>query len=222
MFNKSKEPWFANEIRDRHRRWFSSDTSLCWRHCENSVSQSYARLKIAILFCCRQVYHESYLVLFSTNTFSFQQSLDLSWFFLYHHLEARLYVRKVHLDVLFQSELCRWDLDLIELSGDFKSLRRIYINVEQRPVSLKDFASLKYKDPASSPLTEGSMRLRVSLLKTLTITVSDSHAMHSCAWPVEKTEKYRWTMAQKQEWAGYVRRVLLRSEDQKLATGEVI
>lgn len=225
LFNASKEPWFAKRIEDRHAA--CCEQNISDKECssyEDSVipeNRNYALLDIALLRCCRQIYLEAYRILVSTSTFSFTNATTLLLFFLSSEpqVAAELHsaVRSLHLsmkthageDESYWKRLC--DI-VIKYLG---ALQRVYIDIEQRPIW---FALRGYEEPAKSPLLNTLVVLRDLPLSTVTVTVSDAHILDFKN--DETNRENRWTMTQKQEWAEYVRRALLRQEELAPIAGE--
>ena len=56
-------------------------------------------------------------------------------------------------------------------------------------------------------------------IEVVTVTITDDQFLHIGAmnFTAKVEMQYRWTVRQKQEWAAYVMRVLLRQEDQEYA-----
>lgn len=232
IFATSSEPWFAEQIRNRHNA--CCDVKALNRKCfgcpeqSNITTEPQVTLSLALLRCCRQVYQETLVIIFSTNTWSFTQSWELGSF-LYVCLNTRslietsFAIRRLHLDLIIRidGDQKYWNQVFREIVEHLKFLQHFYVDIEHRPMENATLKLLEFKEPGRNPFLKDLLKLKMLPLKTVTVTVCDHHILHSMfASTTERVKDVRWTMAQKQEWAGYVRRVLLRQEDQEPASEE--
>ena len=168
------------------------------------------------------MYEEARSTIFAKSTFSFTYSVDLSLFFgLKSHVEFG--IRSLHLNLIVStfSEERSWNLAFATIVRDIKSLQHIYINLELRPGIDSYLAQWRFKQPEDCSALSRLRKLRHLRLKTVTVIVSDRHILHK-GFPGGDDEADRWTMLQKQEWAGYTKRVLLNQKEQKSAMGGVV
>ncbi len=170
------------------------------------------------------------MIVFSANTWSFKSPLKASIFLILGAkskipIEAKFVIRRLHLDLIIRDD-CE-EKDSIEtwffseIAENLKSLQHLSISIEQRPFEDCYLRLWQFEEPVESSFLRSLRSSKDSKLRTVTITVSDPHVLHSGRrnLTAEDGEQYRWTMAQKQEWAEYMRRVLLRQEDPRPAIG---
>lgn len=231
IFSTSEESWFSTAIEERHTA--CPGTPAKYYHGIYHRKKDSTQLDLALLSCCRQIYQEARPISFSTNTFSFtdawgSDSISHSIFFSgiipLTRVETQLFIRRLHLDIVIHLELDEesWNQRFRDIAKEFKSLQHFYIGIAQNPIEYSYVKTWQFKTPAECSFLGDLKTLRDLRLMTVTVTISDPHNFFSC-WPMltaENERQYRWTMSQKQEWAGYIRRVLLRQEDQEPATEE--
>ncbi len=225
VFVASKGPWFSADLTDRHSYCNDGRTfqSRCLRFPDQFVeSKSYARLNLALLSCCRQIYLEAHLIAVSANTWSFTKPWDFRIFY----LESLIFpliplktdlIRCLHLNITISTEsdeFC-WNETFKLIARRLKSLQHLYLDIDQRPDPGPLLKKWHFEKPAESSFLEGLRRLKKLSLRTVTVTVSDSQILvwWPSSWEGEGIRLFRWTMVQKQEWAGYITRVLLRQEE---------
>ena len=230
-FFASKEPWSSVDIRNRHLACYGSrSTELFCFECDNlsdQTTQPHVRLNLTLLRCCRQIYQDALPTIFSANTISFVCPTVCHFqFYCFSRpisglpLEIGFLIRRLHLGIMVCTKLeeQRWIKSLERVTRDFKSLQYLYIDIEQHPYEIGCLEEWCFEDPAKSSFLGGLRMLRDLKLRAVTVTISDC--------PVSPTREgsvfNRWTMMQKQVWAAYVMRLLLRQEDQNPTTGEGI
>lgn len=231
IFATSTKPWSAPEIRDRHnacydRRKIRGSCFGCTAQL-GLATESHARLSPSLLRCCRQTYLAARLIPFSANTLSFTNPYEFQSYCIFGKslVDKKSLIRRLHLDIIIRNrwEEEGWDLTFRAIAGDLKSLQHIYIDIEQNPYELRHLSEWRFKEPAESSFLGGLRELRESNLSFVTVTISDFHILHSVSEGWERwMAQYRWTMTQKQGWAGYVKKILLRETNQDLAIGEGI
>lgn len=134
----------------------------------------------------------------------------------------KLAIRRLHLDLSISmeggEESWNWAFDAI--AENLKYLQHVFIDIEQLPFADENLKEWQFQEPAESSFLGSLRRLRDLRLRTVTVTISDYHILHSGMMNLtaEDGREYRWTMAQKQKWAGYIRRYLLRQEEQESVT----
>lgn len=131
-------------------------------------------------------------------------------------------IHRVHLDliILVEEQERAWNSAFRVMSKHLKSLQYVYIDIEQRPWEDSLLKRWQFEEPVESSFLGKLGKLRELELRDMIVTISDHHILHSgLDSTAEEMEKYRLTMAQKQKWAGYVKRVLLRQEDQESEHG---
>lgn len=225
-FAASTEPWFSTDIESRHVTCDPpSFRDRCFR-CDKKneiATESYAQLSLAFLRCCRQMYQEARSVVFSKSTFSFTDSNDPVLFFSGSRSHIRFAICSLHLDLIVRyiSDEQRWNRALVNISKDFKSLQHVYMNIDQHPKEVEYLTQWKFKQPAECSFLRRLRTLRHLKLKTVTIIISDCHC-DRMSTEGEAGISHRWTMMQKQEWAEYIRRVILHQKGQKSANGQAV
>ena len=225
IFAASTEPWLVADICDRHNACY--DVRAMYRdcpYCQDQLSpatESQTGLSLVLLRCCRQIYREARLIVFSANTLSFT-SLPGALNFWISDAKAKFAIRRVHLDLMLHYDYEDMSWVFSAIAEDFKSLQHLSISIEQRPFEDSDLKQWQFEEPVESSSLRGLRKLRDLKLRTVTITVSDPHILHSGRkdFTAEDGRQYRWTMAQKQQWAEYMRRVLLRQEATRPAFGD--
>ena len=231
IFTISNEPWFSEETSDRHNACYNvtmiQEISFQCPVQSDVTSEIHAGLNLALLRCCRQIYQEARLTTFSANTWSFSRASDLEMVFdhglnLRFLAETNFPIRRLHLDVIirFKNDEEYWNQAFRKIVEHLKILQHFYVNIDHQPWDDATLKLLKFKKPARNLFMKDLLKLKTLPLKTVTVTVCDYHILHSGPTTTKRVMEVRWTMAQKQEWAGYVRRVLLRQEDQEPASEE--
>ena len=132
----------------------------------------------------------------------------------------------MHLDIMVDSlvEEIHWNWSFYYIAGHFRSLRYLHIDIEQRPHDIYTLMKWHFQNPADSTFLKDLPVLRVLKLRSVTVTVADYHILHSAEVKLgtEDERQYRWSLVQKQEWAAYMTRVLLRQEEREHAAAEGI
>ncbi len=194
----------------------------------NHATESHAGFSLVLLRCCRQIYQEARLIVFSANTWSFTCPVKALVFFDLMvkpkiPIEAKFVIRRLHLDLMVRSDSLEedWGWFFSEIAENLKSLHHLSISIDQRPSVGWCLKQWQFEEPVESSFLRSLWNSRDLELRTVTITVSDPHILHlgRKIFTAEDGRQYRWTMAQKQEWAEYMRRVLLRQEDPRPAIG---
>ena len=230
-FAASKGLWFSEDIRDRHHAcydvsMFQHDCFRCPGH-SDPPAEPYAVLSLALLRCCRQTYREARSITFSANTWSFTCPWDFQFFCLCGmdarvSFMKRLAIRRLHLDLSISRKAAEkgWNVAFDAIAKNLKCLQQVYIDIEQLPFAIEYLKEWQFQEPAESSFLGRLRRLRDLRLRTVTVTISDYHILHSGMMNLtaEDGREYRWTMAQKQKWAGHIRRCLLRQEEQEPVT----
>ena len=227
IFAASKETWYSSNIETRHEicypRSCRDSCSQCHKQ-DDDANESYAQLSLAFLRCCRQMYQEACSAIFSKSTFSFTNSSDLVLFLLRSKSHIKVAIRSLHLDLIISDVVDEqtWNTAFPFMSKDLKSLQHIYINIDQRPKEVEHLTQWSFEQPAECSFLGCLRTLRHFKLKTVTIIISDRHILHGYRLSTVAELPYRWTMLQKQEWADYIRGVLLHERGQNPATGQAV
>ena len=177
------------------------------------------RLNFALPCCCRQLYQETRSAIFSANTWSFNHFLDLECFYIIGAIpvitwDINILVRRLHLDISISNEHDehRWDRAFLDMSRTIRSLQDLHLDIDQYAPHGRFPEEWKFKNPAECSFLAGVRKLRDLRLSVVTVIVSGIDP------PCARSEEYTWTMAQRQEWAGYISRFLLRQEDREMVT----
>ena len=234
-FVASKEPWSLADIRRRHEgchgpRFFEHVCFKCASLLLGPTARPHMGLNVTLLRCCRQIYQDARSTVFSANTISFLCPSD---FQVYGALlpipglplETRFLIRRLHLGILVgtKSEEQRWIKVLKQVTRNFRSLQYLYIDIEQHTHQISCLEEWCFEDPAKSSFLGGLRMLRDLKLRAVTVTISDCPIIGTQEESVFENRmlmRYRWTMMQKQVWAAYVTRLLLRQEHPDPLTGK--
>ena len=222
IFAASTEPWSAPEIKDRHST--CDDGQTVWRSCYECTAQIgpttalHAGLSLSILRCCRQIYQEARLLTLSANTWSFACPYDFLVYWSFGNsipftVDKMLAICQLHLHIIIHDkfDMENWGEVFRQIARNFKSLRYFYINIEQLHLEHQHFK--KWQERTEDSFWGSLMELGQLDLRFVAVTISDFHLLHSCFGSEKaKISEYRWTMAQKQECARDVEKVLLRKK----------
>ena len=217
IFAMSKEQWSPKGILNRHFECYHGGTEgQCYDWLDREAKSS-----CALLYCCRQIHQEASPTIVSTNMVSYAHS----YAFLpsdedrYEMVERKSATRRLHLDlhICDDEDESYWNEAFYHISHDFKSLQHIHIDICQAHIEDDCVRKWQFKKPVESSFLGDVRKLRALSLKTVTITVSDDPVWYFLSYTAFTAMPHRWKMAQKQEWAAYIRRVLLRQEDQEPA-----
>lgn len=108
-----------------------------------------------------------------------------------------------------------WNKAFDDIALTLKSLQYLYINIDLQPFETCVLEKWQFKKPPKNTFLKDLLRLKNLRLKAARVIVSDYHSEHSGFKKlIPEWIFYRWTTAQKQEWAAHIMRVLLRQEDQ--------
>ena len=227
IFAESKEPWSAEELMDRHELCYDVQTIFrdCYRCGSRSdlVYEPHFVLDLALPTCCRQIYHEAHSLTYSANIWSF--TIPLNYKALRVGTSSALVgalsfsLHRLHLDIMVDGWWVEnsWNYSFRYISRAFRCLRHFYVDIDQRPHDTSTLMSWYFQKPADCTFLKGLLVLRNLKLRSVTVTVADNHILHCIKGNVrnEDPRQYRWSLVQKQEWAAYVTRLLLRQEDCK-------
>ena len=170
------------------------------------------------------MYQEARPIIFSNITFSF---MDFSDFVLFYYSTGRQTmsdIRSLHLDIIINSDFEEqmWNNSFERFARDMRSLQHFYININQYPEDGQQLSKWKFKEPVECSFLEGLRSLIHLKLRTATVIIYGYHLSH-CPLSSQENGAERRTMLEKQEWAGYTKRVLLHQEEEQHPTmGEVV
>ena len=109
------------------------------------------------------------------------------------------------------------------IAQDLQFLKYVYLEIEMNPYEDHDLKEWHSSKPSQNSFLYDLRKLANLELKDVTITLSDSRLLNSDRenhGSPEELKQNQWTMAQKQEWAAYFTRVLLRQEYSKPAAAD--
>ena len=171
-------------------------------------------LDLSVLGACRQIYDEAKAILWTTNTFSFEDGLSLQKFIQGLHTTQSNKLTRMHIDM-------EWDLSRSKeqwrealqpsLISKSNALQTLHITLDQdyMPIDMADIGrQFENKPPAPHPL----LTLQTLTLKTVTVAIGDRVFVPYPGIPDEMNE-LRWTIAQKREVAQGLRSSLLNGHE---------
>ena len=219
-FANSKDPWSAVELMNRHERCYDEETIS--RGCSGCATQSdhvhepQFGLSLALPTSCRQIYHEAQPLSHLANTVSFTTPVH-NWHWSIADRPLADFLHSMHLDIMVNTviEERSWNYSFQYIAEHFKSLSDFHIDIEQCPQYPDILERWHFQNPADCSFINDLRVLRDLQLRIVTVTVADGQIPYwekENLWTEDET-KYRWSMAQKQEWAAYMTRVLLREEE---------
>ena len=209
---------------NRHKLCYVVQTIFqdCY-HRSDLVYEPHFVLDLALPTCCRQIYQEAHSLTYSANTFSFNLPLNYMAFpvgtssALVRALSFSLH--RLHLDIMVEAWMAEncWNYSFRYIVRDFRCLRHFHVDIDQRPHDTRTLMSWYFQNPADCTFLKGLLVLRNLKLRSVTVTVADDQILHLIRRNArnEDPRPYRWSLVQKQEWAAYVTRLLLRQEDCK-------
>lgn len=208
-------------IEDRHKDCFT----------DNKHAQ---RISTRFLATCHQVYDEARHIIYTTNTFGFDKAQIMDGFTSYlrnsgsgHHLE----IRRVYLDVearLSDDEHFLKTAITHYLLPRLPEVHHISINLHQGYLGV-----LGSRTPAEFEACHPPKHFRNMLMSTLlelgklplrrvTLVISDKEIFNKFGWMKSLNLGLpRWTLAEKQVWARYVKNSILQ-KDTQFATSSVL
>ena len=165
-------------------------------------------LPVHLLRTCRQMYHEMSHIIYSTNTFSFQNPDTLTEF-ASRDGSNPLAVRHLHLHVIIYSESQEneWNRALRAAGRRFRNLCSVDVSIDQGVWNCEDPRGRR-KTPSMAEentfLTGLSELKKLKFLRELTLVVTDMDP-----WEAWQRGEYLWSTAQKQKWAQDIRADIL-------------
>ena len=175
------------------------------------------QISTAFLATCRQVHNEARHMLYTTNTFAFNQSSIVNRFVSYlqnsgygHHLR----IRHVHLHIIgltFQDER-DWKIAIRHsIIPHLPEVHRISINLNLRyprgyvgSRTPAEFETCLPSRDSRDDLMSALLELGELPLRRVTFVISD----------IPIRSDFRWTLAEKQVWARYIKDSILRKDSQ--------
>ena len=200
------------EYHDRFQKFPSKRIRLfaCDKfHCDNVYcSLPTLKLPIAFLRTCRQTYHEARNTIYTANIFKIKEA-RLGGLFLQRISNYTLTLRSVHLNICVsrRDDERQWDITLLELATNCKTLQNLYIDVRDNFRNDLEYKTLRY-GPALGKVAflRGLLQLKKLPLKTLEIWVDEGHSHHH---QLVKVNDYSWMLDQRREWARSMKSAIL-------------
>lgn len=226
LFVASEGPWSSTDVMNRHHpchdeRKVFRHCRQCYSHSDHPVNGPRSRLNLALTSCCRQIHQETCPLILSTNTWSFSDTPTL-WFFCHYPglmFKKTFWIRRLHLHIEISDVFNEppWNQAFDDITLTLKSLQYLYIHINLQSFGKCALEKWRSKEPPQTTLLKRLLRLRNLRLRVATVIVSDASFGHvgMKELTLEEEKHYRWTTRQKQEWAAYVTRVLLRQEDRE-------
>ncbi|KAK3171946.1 hypothetical protein OEA41_004030 [Lepraria neglecta] len=184
-------------------------------------------VRTTLLRTCRQLYNEAKYIPYSTNTFGFRSPEVLHNFIsltLLHGTDHALAIRSIMIEpqrVRHQRD-CEWEEPLALTRRHFTNIEKLHVNFEQDRAKFEDIilekpwlggniaAHSQYKKMKAAVL-----QLDKLPIKHVTVIVDDWRAYERLEMDAHfMLEKgWRWTLAEKQEWARDVKEKLLQGKN---------
>ena len=170
-------------------------------------------LDLRILGACRQLYEEANVILWTTNTFSFEDGPSLQEFIQGLHTTQRNKLTRMHIDLEWDSTSSKqWREALLpSLVSKLNALQTLHITFDQgyAAISIGDFfRGLQNQLEAPHPL----LAMQTLALENVTVVISDrvfsQHPEIS-----DDPNLLRWTIEQKREVAEGLRSSLLNGHE---------
>ena len=154
------------------------------------------------------MYHEARNAIYTANIFKIDEA-RLGVLFLQRISNYSLTLRSVHLNicVLWRDDERQWDITLLELATNCKTLQNLYIDVRDNFRDDLEFKTLRYGlSVGKRSFLRGLLQLKKLPLKTLEIWVDEGHPRHH---PLVKVNDYSWMLDQRLEWARSMKSAIL-------------
>ena len=186
------------------------------------------QISTAFLATCRQVHNEARHMLYTTNTFAFSESSIVNHFISYlensgygHHLE----IRRVHLDIRTETFHDEKDWEIatrLYLIPRLPEVHRISINLEKYfpadsigPRTPAEYEACSPSECSRYSLMSAFLELGELPLRRVNFVISDKEFSYVFRLLVTHEQILpRWTLAEKQVWARYIKDSILRKDSQ--------
>lgn len=184
-------------------------------------------LSLSLLRVCRQTYEEASFLLWTTNTFSFEDSLTLKSFISGRNSVQRNQLNAIHLDSQWgQVALDAWaKLMTPAFLKNFSGLRTFHATYDQNFNCgghwQRQMPALSICDQDIDPCEDMKgpvKRMRVLPLKHVTVIIADEVGLEMSP----AMDDFRWTVGQKREVADLLRRKLLDPDGHKLTADQLL
>lgn len=216
---EATDKWFVRGIEDRHKDCFTHN-----KHAETISTRS--------LTTCRQVYDEARYISYTTNTFGFDNPNIIEEFTCYlqslvsaHHLK----IHRVHLDMDLRSLINdgSWATTITHyLIPGLPEVHHISINLQQGNLHVlecptpAEFEACRSSKIARSDVISALLGLGELQLKRVTFVISDK-VLFSLFDRYRNTRLHRWTLAEKQAHARYIKESILRKDNPRVTASSL-
>ena len=220
MTEEKAQEIFNNEMPDQ---WYDWDCprrhGIC--HCR-PFKNAPRSVRTTLLRTCRQLYNEAKYIPYSTNTFGFRSPEVLHNFIsltLLHGTEHPLAIRSIMIEprrVCHQSD-CEWEETLALTRRHFTKIEKLYVSFEQGRANAEDITSEQpWLDSRFKKMKAAVLQLDKLPIKHVTVVVDDLTAYEwlEAGASLMLDLVWRWTLAEKQEWARDVKEKLLQGKNE--------
>lgn len=200
------KPWFL-----QHARIFEVE-KRCLSTIMTTQERRYPILDLSILRACRQIYEEANVLLWTTNTFSFEDSMPWSLFVNGLHSTQRTKLTRMHIDFAWNiSSANEWEALLRpSLISKFKGLRTLHATFDQYFRDSSAWTPSVFWQNILTPLT----RMQMLPLQQVTVIIDEDIRGLLC-------QPSRWPMTQKREEAESLRKKLLNPNGHEVLAVEM-
>ena len=173
------------------------------------------RLDLRILRACRQIYREANHLLWTTNTFAFQEEVTFEKFMQCISPTHKSILSKLHIRLNYGDGTLRLWKKVMRLSliNGLRGLRTLHLSLDQ-DVGQGSQLLQHFHELSPEALTEPILRLRLLPLKHVTVILSDNRHM------MNPLGKKHLTFHEKREIAEYLRNKLLNPTEEELLLSE--
>lgn len=170
------------------------------------------KLNLGFLRASRQIHEEASILPYTKNTFSFDDGSILRTFMVQFN-ENMPHIRAIRVQI--ERRYSRiggpWMKTLIQAASNFKSLKQLHVSLYFESEQDCHFVVPPDKE---NRLVIGLKAFASLGLRSVTVVVSDVEGCGGYAGAEQYASSVnegtgRWTMGQKQEWAGHMRNLLL-------------
>ena len=187
---------------------------LKWRNPDGAAQVPYPKLDLCIMRACKQTYVECSFLLWTTNTFSFEDPLTLRRFVDKMNTVQKKQLTTIHIEKPWIShESDGWSKLLnVTLLKKLSSLKTLHVTFFTSPwVFIKGYI----RAPITSDDTEPTFAMKMLPLSNVTVVIADYEKDYD-----EGMQSKRWTISKKREVAEEFRQKLLDPQGDATFTAE--
>lgn len=209
------------KMRHAHCKSWDLEADRVWTDEERFLSRLKSKeerrtpmLDLSILGACRKMYEEANAILWSTNTFSFEDGLSLQKFIQGLHTTQSNKLTRVHIDMdwgLGRSEKQWREALQPSLMSKLNALQMLHITLDQ-DFMLIDMAELMRLFGGQPPAPHPLLAMQNMALKDVTVVIGD-HVYNIYPEMYDEPNQLRWTIEQKREVAESLRSSLLNGHE---------